>query len=73
MKAGLTEIADIFVVNKADRPGAQQFTHNLQKLVAHQQKNISVIKTIATEKEGIEVLFEAILKKSKIQAIRRRK
>src|SRR3954453_2709163 len=30
MKAGLTEIADIFVVNKADRPGAQQFAHNLQ-------------------------------------------
>lgn len=63
MKAGLTEIADIFVVNKADRPGAQQFTHNLQSLVAHQQKKISVIKTIATAKEGIEVLFEAILKK----------
>jgi LAO/AO transport system kinase len=63
MKAGLTEIADIFVVNKADRPGAQQFAHNLQTLVAHQQKKISIIKTIATEKGGVEVLFEEIRKK----------
>ena len=29
MKAGLMEIADIFVVNKADRPGAYQFVRNL--------------------------------------------
>ena len=63
MKAGLTEIADIFVVNKADRPGAQQFAHNLQSLVAHQQKKISIIKTIATEKEGIGILFSEIQKK----------
>ena len=27
MKAGLMEIADIFVVNKADRPGADLFRH----------------------------------------------
>jgi len=68
MKAGLMEIADIFVVNKADRPGAQQFAHNLQSLVAHQQKRISVIKTVATEKDGIYVLFEAILKKEQEQS-----
>jgi LAO/AO transport system kinase len=66
MKAGLTEIADIFVVNKADRPGAQQFAHNLQTLVAHQQKKISVIKTIATEKEGVSLLFDEILRKEQV-------
>jgi len=66
MKAGLTEIADIFVVNKADRPGAQQFAHNLQTLVAHQHKKISVVKTIATEKEGIGLLFEEIVKKEQV-------
>ena len=65
MKAGLTEIADIFVVNKADRPGAQQFAQNLQSLVAYQHKNITVLKTIATEKEGTAILFEEILKKEK--------
>ena len=63
MKAGIAEIADIFVVNKADRPGAQRFAHNLQTLVAQQQKKTSVIKTVATEKEGVGLLFEEILKK----------
>ena len=63
MKAGLTEIADIFVVNKADRPGAQQFVHNLQTMITHQQKKVKVIKTVATEKEGVSLLFEAIVKK----------
>jgi LAO/AO transport system kinase len=63
MKAGLTEIADIFVVNKADRPGAKQFAHNLQTLVAHRHKSISVVQTIATEKEGVNLLFEEVLKK----------
>jgi LAO/AO transport system kinase len=65
MKAGLTEIADIFVVNKADRPGAQQFAHNLQTLVAHQHKNISIVKTVATKKEGVDELFKEIIKKEK--------
>lgn len=65
MKAGLTEIADVFVVNKADRPGAQQFAHNLQNLAAHRHQQISVIKTVATQKEGTAVLFETILKKVK--------
>lgn len=64
MKAGLTEIADIFVVNKADRPGAQQFAHNLQTLVIHQPKKTSVIKTIATDGVGIDALFKAIAGKN---------
>ncbi len=63
MKAGLVEIADIFVVNKADRPGAGLFAQNLQNLVAYQHQKISVIKTVATEKKGIEDLFEEIINK----------
>jgi len=34
MKSGLMEIADIFVVNKADRPGAAEFMKNLMQTVA---------------------------------------
>ncbi len=65
MKAGLIEIADIFVVNKADRPGAELFARNLQTLIAHQPaeaKKLKVIKTIATEKKGVEDLFREIEK-----------
>lgn len=66
MKAGLMEIADIFVVNKADRPEADRFVKNLRAMLPlslqEKQKNAPVLKTVATEKKGIKELFEAIIK-----------
>lgn len=64
MKAGLMEIADIFVVNKADRAGAGQFAANLRKLVHSrpvQQWQIPVLKTVATNHEGIPTLYKKII------------
>jgi LAO/AO transport system kinase len=65
MKAGLMEIADIFVVNKADRPDADLFVSNLTSMLApafHTKKiPIPVIKTVASNKQGIEELYNAIL------------
>lgn len=65
MKAGLMEIADIFVVNKADRDNADAFVKNLRLLSAerhHAQTHwhIPVLKTIATRNEGIAALIQAI-------------
>ena len=64
MKAGLLEIADVFVVNKADRPGADTFVKNLQMLLApsfHRPvTEVPIVKTIASQKEGIKELFEKI-------------
>ncbi len=64
MKAGLMEIADIFVVNKADRPDADLFVRNLRLMLAPAFHNhtipVPVIKTIASQKEGIADLFKAI-------------
>jgi LAO/AO transport system kinase len=66
MKSGLMEIADVFVVNKTDRPGADGFVKNLRQMLApafHSHKNeISVVKTVAHEGEGIDELAEAIEK-----------
>jgi LAO/AO transport system kinase len=65
MKAGLMEIADIFVVNKSDRPDADLFVNNLKMMLAPAfsgEKKIPIIKTIASEKTGIIELKEAILK-----------
>lgn len=60
MKAGLMEIADMFVVNKGDRPDADAFVKNLRMMLApafhHQQHEIKIIKTVALKKEGIEEL-----------------
>jgi LAO/AO transport system kinase len=65
MKAGLMEIADIFVVNKADRPDADTFYRNLKLMLQpafHATAvDIPVIKTIASQKQGIHELFEAIM------------
>ncbi|MFZ1527964.1 MAG: methylmalonyl Co-A mutase-associated GTPase MeaB [Ferruginibacter sp.] len=65
MKAGLMEIADIFVINKADRPDADLFVKNLRTLLAPAFKdklhNLPIIKTIATQREGTEALHAAIM------------
>jgi LAO/AO transport system kinase len=64
MKAGLMEIADVFVVNKADRPDADSFVKNLRLMLApafhHQQHTIEIVKTIAISKQGITELYNAI-------------
>ncbi len=68
MKAGLMEIADIFVVNKSDRPEAEIFVNNLMLMLApafhNSVKEIPIIKTVASEKKGIEELKKEILKYS---------
>jgi LAO/AO transport system kinase len=63
MKAGLMEIANIFVVNKADHSNADEFVKNLRLLAhTHQRDNweIPVIKTVATQQEGLPALITAI-------------
>jgi LAO/AO transport system kinase len=64
MKAGLMEIADIFVINKSDRPDADLFERNLKLMLApsftKNAKEVPIIKTIATQKKGIHELNEAI-------------
>lgn len=64
MKAGLMEIADVFVVNKSDRPDADKFVNNLLTMLAPvfqlKQNEIPVIKIIAIEKKGVQELIEKI-------------
>jgi len=62
MKSGLMEIANICVVNKCDRPNAQTFVHHLKQIIIENSiaHTTQVIATIATEKEGIVELAQAI-------------
>lgn len=65
MKSGVMEIADIYVVNKADREGANTFIKNIIQLVHSKEIsdwNIPVIKAIATKQEGVDELIDAINK-----------
>ena len=59
LKSGVMEIADIFVVNKADRPGADFFVRNLQFTIhgkSGPQATIPVLKTVASEYIGVAEL-----------------
>ncbi len=66
-KAGLTEIADIFVVNKADRPAAAEAVHDLESML---DLSVSasgagdwrppVLTTVGTTGEGVPALADAI-------------
>lgn len=56
IKSGLMEIAQAFVVNKADRDGADTFANNLKKMIHQQTEEIPVFKTVAEKNEGISKL-----------------
>jgi LAO/AO transport system kinase len=64
LKSGIMEIADIFVVNKCDREGADAFANHLKKLAHYRmgedQWEIPVIQTMATDSRGIQALSDAI-------------
>jgi len=81
IKAGLMEIADIFVVNKADKPGVEQTVAELESmldLVSKAERRTPIVATSVKQKKGIQLLVSKIsehqeyLKKSQSFDKRRR-
>ncbi len=65
IKAGILEIADVFVVNKADREGAERRRRHLQSMLQlggqrRDNWNVPIIMTVAPTGENVPVLVEAI-------------
>lgn len=64
MKAGLMEIGDLFVVNKADREGAERMVHHLEEvLIGHPARDgwrPRVVRAVARDETGIEEIHRAI-------------
>lgn len=64
MKAGLMEIADVFAVNKSDRPGADLFVRNLRLMLApafsKNERRIPIVSTVANKETGIDELYQEI-------------
>ena len=65
-KAGLMEIADIFVINKADRKGVEDTRRDLEQMLelsdlAHEAWRPPIIPVIATEKSGVPELWATVL------------
>lgn len=63
-KAGLMEVADIFVINKADRPGTEETRRDLESMLdmrtAEPSHRPPVIAAVATEGEGVAELADAL-------------
>jgi LAO/AO transport system kinase len=70
IKAGIMEIADIFVINKADHPGADRVEQEIQAVLTLGPRpdgwTPPIITTVATEAAGVGQLLEAIVAKSQI-------
>lgn len=63
MKAGLMEIADLFVVNKCDRPEADKLVRELVTMISMHEnapRQVPVVKTQALHDQGIIELFKAV-------------
>lgn len=62
-KAGLMEIADVFVINKADRPGAADTRRDLENMLAlgaHRDHPPAIVETTATTGRGVDELWAAL-------------
>jgi LAO/AO transport system kinase len=62
-KAGILEVADVFVVNKADRDGATRAVRELQHMVGfgeHDGWRVPVLRTVASRGEGVDELVAAL-------------
>ena len=64
IKAGILEIADLFVINKADREGADRLSSELQAMLAlapdERTARTPILKTVATTGAGVAELMEAV-------------
>ena len=82
IKAGLMEIADIFVVNKADKPGVEQVVAEIESMLdisSKSDRETPIVKTSTKQTQGISELLSEInnhknyLKKEKRLEVKRRK
>jgi LAO/AO transport system kinase len=76
LKAGLLEVSDVMVVNKADRPGADMLAMELREVA--REKGREVVMTVASQDRGVDTLFDTLragfnAKKSSGEIERRRK
>ncbi len=63
-KAGVMEIADVYVINKADRPGPERVEQELRAMLAitprREDWDPPILRTVATQGEGVEELRAAV-------------
>jgi len=72
IKSGLMEIADAFIINKADRDGADLFINNLKKIIKQKPgEQPQVFRSVASKNEGIDAITQALVSPQKDSNIRK--
>jgi len=64
LKAGIMEIADVFVVNKADRAGVERVVAEIESMLSlapSETEKPAVVQTVATRDEGVAALLAVVL------------
>ena len=72
IKAGIMEIADVFVINKADQPGAERTEREIQGMLSLGGDGLStpIIRTVALDGTGVGELVAAVVEAATGQARR---
>ncbi|MES1262335.1 MAG: methylmalonyl Co-A mutase-associated GTPase MeaB, partial [Acidobacteriota bacterium] len=65
IKAGIMEIADVFVIDKADRPGAGQAQREVESMLSLGHDAIPIFRTVAIDGTGIADLTDALMGRRK--------
>ena len=75
IKAGILEIADLFVINKADRPGADRLQAELDYMMSliasDETARPQILQTVAVRNEGVSELYDGLLRFAESSAGRR--
>lgn len=62
IKAGITEIGDIYLVNKSDLDGAAQLFESVKEFIGMTERNPIILKTSTTKNQGIDELAKQLKK-----------
>lgn len=62
MKAGIPEVADLIVINKADRPGAEKLALDMASVFRRaEDRGVRLLRTVAVEDRGIDLLLDRVI------------
>lgn len=65
IKAGVMEIAQVFVINKADRPGADLTQRELEAMLSLGEAQVPIFRTVAIDSTGVRELVDALVSRPK--------
>jgi LAO/AO transport system kinase len=70
IKAGIMEIADVFAINKADRPGVEETQREIESMLSLGHVEVPIFRTVATNGGGVKELAEHLAARQRRESVR---